>query len=179
MSLHQRPYRLRDSGDSSALIREKDVLCEDVVGPLPESEHSISLSVGDDLVLTPFEIVGKAAVHNEDDVIYRPAQIGCSLATVFSDAEPGERIFFDDGRIGGVIRELHQEEGQPWLEVKITQAAKGTAKLRSEKGINLPDTELGISALTEGPGRSGICCQVRRLGLSLFCAVAGRRCGTN
>jgi pyruvate kinase len=67
---------------------------------------------------------------------------------VFNDAKPGERVFFDDGKIGGVIRAVQREGVEPQLEVKITQAANGTAKLRAEKGINLPDTKLSISALT-------------------------------
>jgi pyruvate kinase len=104
--------------------------------------------VGDDLLLTRAEISGKAAEENEDEGVYQPAQIGCSLSAVFTDARPGERIFFDDGKIESVIRSVRKEGSEPRLEVKITQAANGTATLRSEKGINLPDTKLNISALT-------------------------------
>ena len=135
-------------GTRLRLLRGNDVLCEDEVGILPEVEHSLSLSVADDLLLTTAEELGKPAVHNEDEVVYRPAQIGCSLSAVFADARPGERVFFDDGKIGGVIRGVHPGSGEPRLEVKITHAANGTAKLRAEKGINLPDTKLSISALT-------------------------------
>jgi pyruvate kinase len=94
------------------------------------------------------EVLGKPAEREEDEVGYQPAQIGCSLSAVFSDAKPGERIFFDDGKIGGVIRAVRKEGVEPGLEVKITHAASGTVKLRAEKGINLPDTKLSISALT-------------------------------
>jgi pyruvate kinase len=135
-------------GTKLRLLRGKEILCEDEVGTLPEVEHSLSLSVGDDLLLTPVEVFGEPAVHNEDEVVYQPAQIGCSLSAVFTDARRGERIFFDDGKIGGVIRAVHHGSGEPRLEVKITHAANGTAKLRAEKGINLPDTKLNISALT-------------------------------
>ncbi len=135
-------------GTRLRLLRGNDVLCEDEVGILPEVEHSLSLSVDDDLLLTTAEEFGKPAVHNEDEVVYQPAQIGCSLPAVFADARPGERVFFDDGKIGGVIRGVHGSSGGPRLEVKITYAANGTAKLRAEKGINLPDTKLSISALT-------------------------------
>jgi hypothetical protein len=111
------------------------------------SENSLSLSAGDDLLLTPVEALGKPAEYEEDEVYYQPAQIGCSLSAVFTDAKPGERIFFDDGKIEGVIRAVHKEGVEPRLDVKITNAANGTAKLRAEKGINLPDTKLSISAL--------------------------------
>ena len=135
-------------GTKLRLLREKELLCEDEVGTLPEVEHALSLSVGDDLLLTPAEVPGKAAEDNEDEIVYQPAQIGCSLSAVFTDGRPGERIFFDDGKIEGVIRSVRKEGREPRLEVKITNAAKGTAKLRAEKGINLPDTKLNISALT-------------------------------
>jgi pyruvate kinase len=135
-------------GTKLRLLRGNEILCEDEVGNLPEVEHSLSLSVGDDLLLTPEGVFGKPAVHNDEEVVYQPAQIGCSLPEVFTDARPGERIFFDDGKIGGVIRSIHNGNGETKLEVKITHAANGTAKLRADKGINLPDTKLSISALT-------------------------------
>jgi pyruvate kinase len=135
-------------GTKLRLLRGNEILCEDEVGNLPEVEHSLSLSVGDDLLLTPAGVFGKPAVHNEEEVVYQPAQIGCSLPAVFTDARPGERIFFDDGKIGGIIRSIHNGNGETRLEVKITHAANGTAKLGAEKSINLPDTKLSISALT-------------------------------
>ncbi len=135
-------------GTKLRLLREKERLCEDEVDTLPEVEYALSLSVGDDLLLTPAEVPGKAAEENEGEIVYQPAQIGCSLSAVFADGQPGERIFFDDGKIEGVIRSVHKGDTDPRLQVKITSAAKGTAKLRAEKGINLPDTKLNISALT-------------------------------
>jgi pyruvate kinase len=135
-------------GTKLRLFREKELLYEDEVGALPEVEHALFLSAGDDLRLTPVEVPGKPAEYEEDEIGYQPAQIGCSLSEVFNDAKPGERIFFDDGKIEGVIRAVHKEGAESRLDVKITNVANRTAKLRAEKGINLPDTELGISALT-------------------------------
>jgi pyruvate kinase len=135
-------------GTKLRLFRGNELLYEDEVTALPAVEHALFLSVGDDLLLTPVDVSGKPAEYEEDEVDYRPAQIGCSLPAVFSDAKPGERIFFDDGKIEGVIRAVHKEGVEPRIEVKITNAANGAAKLRAEKGINLPDTKLSISALT-------------------------------
>ena len=135
-------------GTKLLLRRGKELLCEDEVGALPEVEHALSLSVGDDLLFTPVDVPGKPAEQEEDEAEYKPAQIGCSLAEVFTDAMPGERIFFDDGKIGGVIRTVQRNGAESRLTVKITRAASGNAKLRAEKGINLPDTKLRISALT-------------------------------
>ena len=135
-------------GTKLLLRRGKELLYQDEVGALPELEHALSLSVGDDLLLTPVDVPGKPAEQEEGDADYQPAQIGCSLPEIFHDAKPGERVYFDDGKIGGVIRAVRRDGAEPRLEIKITQAANGTAKLRAEKGINLPDTNLSISALT-------------------------------
>jgi pyruvate kinase len=83
-------------------------------------------------------------VLNDLDGLVEPAIVGCTLPEIFRDVKPGERIFLDDGKIGGVIREISPDQ----FAVEITSAAGGTAKLRSEKGINLPDTDLRLPALT-------------------------------
>jgi pyruvate kinase len=136
-------------GTRLRLLRGDDAVCEDEVGALPEIERALCLSVGDDLILTSAKILGKPAVQNDDEVVYQPAQIGCSLPEVFRDARPGERIFFDDGKIAGIIRAVRRDQDGQRLEIKITHAVNGTAKLGSAKGINLPDTRLRVSALTE------------------------------
>ena len=58
---------------------------------------------------------------------------------------PASASFFDDGKIGGVIRTV----GPEWLEIRITQARPGGDKLRPDKGINLPDSKVRLPALTE------------------------------
>lgn len=103
-----------------------------------EGKH-FHLCQGDTLVVKQGDILGKPSSENE------PATVGCDVPEIFQDVRVGERIFFDDGVIGGVIRNV--ESGQ--FLVEITLAKKGKAKLKSEKGINLPDTELNLPALTE------------------------------
>ena len=76
--------------------------------------------------------------------VIEPARIPCSLPEVFRDARPGERILFDDGKIGGIIRRVEPD----LIEVTITQAGLRGGKLRPDKGINLPDTALHLPALT-------------------------------
>ena len=90
-------------------------------------------------------MLGQQPVLDEEDRVVEPAGVGCTLPEIFRDVRPGERIFFDDGKIAGVIREVQPGS----LLVEILSAAGGTAKLRSEKGINLPDTDLKLPALTD------------------------------
>ncbi|MFZ2174447.1 MAG: pyruvate kinase, partial [Rhodococcus sp. (in: high G+C Gram-positive bacteria)] len=107
------------------------------VAALPAREQKLTLHAGDDLLvvadLTPV------------DPALRPARIGCTLPQVFSDARVGHRIFFDDGKVGGVIEAVDAAG----LTVKITDAPPAGARIGAAKGINLPDTGLDLPALTE------------------------------
>lgn len=68
-----------------------------------------------------------------------------SLPQVFEDVQAGERIFFDDGKIRAKIMRVQSD----FFEVEITYAGISGAKLRADKGINLPDTHLRLPSLTE------------------------------
>jgi hypothetical protein len=63
---------------------------------------------------------------------------------------PGEPIWFDDGRIGGVIRAANAKG----MTVEVTHAREGGERLASDKGINLPDSQLDLPALTEADLRN-------------------------
>ena len=71
--------------------------------------------------------------------------VACTLPEVFEQVCVGERVWFDDGRIGGVIRAI----GKKGLEVEITHARDSGEKLAGDKGINLPDSQLDLPALSE------------------------------
>jgi pyruvate kinase len=94
-------------------------------------------------VLTRAQEPGRAAVREGGRVV-EPARIPCTLEDAFESARAGEPVWFDDGRIGGEITAVTRDR----IEVRITQAPGGGAKLRAEKGINLPETALRASALT-------------------------------
>jgi pyruvate kinase len=72
-------------------------------------------------------------------------EITCDFAPLFRDARAGEPVLFDDGLLGGVIRAV----GDGVLDVEITRAAKTPFRLRAEKGINVPETDLRAPALTD------------------------------
>lgn len=117
---------------------------ETTLGPLPHSESVLSLSKGDLLVLTRDRQPGHPATHDSAGNLLTPATIGCTLPEAFDHARPGEPIWFDDGKIGGVIE--HVDANQ--VHVRIIQDHIKPLKLRADKGINLPETELRIAALT-------------------------------
>lgn len=114
------------------------------VGHLPPTVVSLLLCSGDTLLLVPDDQLGRPARRTPENHVLSPARIPCTLHEVFRDARVNERILFDDGKIGGVIKQVEPE----LIEVEITRARQTGAKLRPDKGINLPDTALHVPALT-------------------------------
>ena len=115
------------------------------VGSLHARELPLTLATGDELVVTPAAIVGHNAVRDAHQHVLTPAAIGCTADQIFRDARAGDRILFDDGTIGGVVERRDLDR----LHVRVTRARAGGARLSSEKGINLPDTELRLPAMTD------------------------------
>ncbi|WP_416061149.1 pyruvate kinase [Rhodococcus indonesiensis] len=107
------------------------------VADLSPRERRLTLHVGDELILDPD--------LTPADPDARPPRIGCTLPQVFDDTRIGHRIFFDDGRIGGIV----EEAGPERLRIRITDADLRGSRLGTAKGINLPDTELRLPALTD------------------------------
>lgn len=108
-----------------------------------KQEQSIKLREGDRLVLTHDAHTGRPAVFDKLGNVSKPATVGCTLASVFEDIRVGEPIWFDDGKIGGIVETVEKEA----LHILINHAPGG-AKLKSDKGINLPQSELTLDALS-------------------------------
>lgn len=109
-----------------------------VIGELPEVEQSIRVHTGDEIVLT-------RSMEPRPAVTESPYVIGCSLPEPFESIADGDRVLFDDGKITAMV--TSHSEDEIWVLVEET-APHGT-KLKAGKGINFPDTDLGIAALTE------------------------------
>lgn len=107
------------------------------VGVLPATEQSLRLHPGETLVLTR-DCAPTALVKEGKQ------SIGCTLPELFDDAHVGEKIHFDDGRLSGEIVAVDRDA----LEVRIEHAAPTGSKLKAAKGINVPDTQLSVAALT-------------------------------
>ena len=114
---------------------------------LPSQERPIVLCPGDILILTRDPHPGRPAVLDTTGRLLTPARISCTLPAIFDDVEVGERIWLDDGKIGGVIERKRSQPDS--VEVRIVQAKFAGEKLRADKGINLPDSHLRLPALTE------------------------------
>lgn len=91
---------------------------------------SLELKEGDEIILTTEKIVGTKS------------KIYVSYQNLATDVKPGERIFFDDGKMEVELKEILNDK-----EVLIRVSLGGT--LLPKKGVNLPDSELTMPSLTE------------------------------
>ncbi|MEM8571281.1 MAG: pyruvate kinase [Pseudomonadota bacterium] len=67
-----------------------------------------------------------------------------SLPEMVTRLSVGDRIRYDDGKLEGVVEQAGPTEAM----IRVTHTKTGGTKLKPEKGINLPDTALGLSPLT-------------------------------
>jgi pyruvate kinase len=111
---------------------------------LIDPEQGLLLQRGDTLVLSRAPIAGRPVQIDEHGRVTAPAAIACTLPRALEHARRGEAVWFDDGKIGGVIEAV----GDDHVLVRITVAKNGGDRLRSGKGINLPDTHMDIGAMT-------------------------------
>jgi len=125
------------AGGETASKKTTGKLSTTRIGWMPAIEQAMIVHPGDSITLT--KGMTPAAVSATGN-----HRIGCSLAAVFDDAKPGERVWLDDGELGGVITAVGTNE----LTVEVRSAAASGTKLRAEKGINFPDTSLAIPAMT-------------------------------
>jgi len=130
-----------------ALQRERRIdadLRRAPIGPLPPTQNALLLRADDLLIVTRKLEPGRAATYDSGGRVLTPARISCTIPEIFDDVKAGEHIWFDDGKIGGIIEKTEPER---WL-VRIKQVRANGAKLCADKGINLPDSQLRLPALT-------------------------------
>lgn len=126
------------------------------IGALPAVAQALRIHAGDTVTLTS----DLTPVTPTDDGHHR---IGCTLPEVFGAVRTGDRIFFDDGKIEGLVTSPVRAAGAPGtgspdtsspdtfseIDVEVTRAGLTGTNLRAGKGINLPDTALPTTALTD------------------------------
>ncbi len=119
------------------------------VGALPPLEQTLRLFPGDSLVLTRNLKPGAPARYDAKGNLVFPARIGVTLPEFFECVRKGEPIWFDDGKIGGVVDQVAADQ----VAVSITHGRPTGEKLGAEKGVNVPETALRLPPLTEEDSR--------------------------
>ncbi len=117
----------------------------DIAGPkirTGEAHHpddAKRLQPGDRLLLLPCA----AQVVVPDEIGFR---VACEPGTVLESLVPGAEVAIDDGKLGGVVESVRPDGG---VVVLVQRTKLGGVKLRPEKGLNFPGTELDLDPLTE------------------------------
>jgi pyruvate kinase len=112
---------------------------------VPPKPQFLLLKPGDILILTRSLEPGRPARLNVEGDVVGPARIGVTLAKFFDCAQPGEPVWLDDGKFGGVVTAVERDQAT----VEIKQAPAGGGKLSTGKGVNAPETNLQIPCLTD------------------------------
>jgi pyruvate kinase len=71
-------------------------------------------------------------------------QIGCSEPAVLDALRPGAAVWINDGKIGAVVTALHDDGAV----IEIVHAGPKGNKIGIDKGLNFPETQIHIGALT-------------------------------
>lgn len=115
------------------------------VGTLAPIEVPIILFEGDTLILHRDARAGEPAVSETDGLVVQPAHIACRQPEVFRFISAGDPVRFNDGKIEGIVKSVSDEE----LTVTITNAKASGSRLRSDRGINFPNSDIQLHGLTE------------------------------
>ncbi len=128
-------------------ISEKENTFEIVyrLGEFSGAPKLIKVFKEDYLLLTDHGIEGAPAQYGENGTLIKPAQIGCTLSSAIDKVQTGHAVWIDDGKVGAKVDKL-TEAG---VLLKITHARSNGVTIRSDKGINFPETKLDLPALSD------------------------------
>ena len=114
------------------------------VGELPTMEQPLLLRPDDTLILHRDPIPGAPAVEDGEGNVIEPAHISCRQPEVFDFITTGDRVSLNDGKISGVVAAICDG----YLEITVTKAKPTGSRLRADRGINFPDSDIRLPGLT-------------------------------
>ena len=117
---------------------------ETEISGLPPEDSICLIRKGDVLFISAKVEPGKPAFHDSDGELLNPGKVSLAIPEVYRDVCLGEPIFFDDGRIAGIVEKREAEQ----LQIRITHTRKPVERLEGNRGVNLPDTDLKLAALS-------------------------------
>ncbi len=129
---------VRTAGET---IGRKITVLMDIAGPKIRTEAVIAdkgakLSAGD-----VFRLVASDDPFQTEDVRFCAS---VSLPEIVERVEPGHKLRYNDGKLEAIVESVSEGEAL----ARVTRVKAGGVKLKPEKGLNLPDTVLGLSPLT-------------------------------
>ncbi|SJM89509.1 pyruvate kinase [Crenothrix polyspora] len=116
-----------------------------MLGKFSGESLEIRLFKNDTLLLTENDVIGSPAEYDESGILLKPAQIGCTLSSFSKKLHYGQQVWIDDGKLGAVVEAISDAGAL----LRVTQTRSTGVRIQSDKGINFPDTELGLPPLSE------------------------------
>ena len=113
-----------------------------IISKKGKAKDFIKIKEGDHITLTKKSTQGKKAITDAQGGLVQAGEVGVLLPQIIDDLKIGDAVFFDDGMIRARVLAKKTDSA----ELLITKAFK--PKLKSGKGINLPDTTLTLPSLT-------------------------------
>lgn len=118
-----------------------DSKCSFTVGPIKAQPIEIKVQAGETLRL--YRDNGRLG-HGGNRADGEPAGISCTHPDVIDHVMIGHRVFIDDGKIEAIVRSSSGE----YLGLEIVSPKDTKAEIKSNKGINFPDSSIRMPALT-------------------------------
>ena len=139
-------------GEAEAQVRRGKKHKDDVTLAVGEAaDVLIDVRAGDSLTLTGRDVAGAAPERDRKGRVETPGVVACTLPEALQHLEVGHRVLFDDGKIHAVV-ERAKHSGD--FSLRVVRTDRPTSKLRSQKGINLPDTRITVPALSDDDRRA-------------------------
>lgn len=115
------------------------------IGRFDGLPKKILLFKDDLLLLTDASQLGAPSVIDDQGVTIKPAQIGCTLSHAINRLKVGDPVWIDDGKLGAVVETI-TEQG---VLLRVTKTRSSGVSILSDKGINFPETDLALPALSQ------------------------------
>jgi pyruvate kinase len=117
---------------------------ETEVRGLARKDSVCRIRIGDVLLISAADRPGRSAFHDGNGELLSPGRVSLALPEVYRDVRLGEPVFFDDGRISGIVEKRYADQ----LQIRITHTRKPVEELEGNRGVNFPDTSLDLPALS-------------------------------
>jgi len=114
-----------------------------VVGPVDARPAVIRVAPGDTLILTRDPGLGHPA-GDPNGTAPQPARVPIGVPEAIDHLRPGHRVFIDGGAIGAVVDRVDADGAHLIIDV----AKPAGSRIKAEKGLNFPDTDLPLPSLT-------------------------------
>lgn len=123
------------------LRRDGEIVAAGNVADVPSRPGEIRVQRGQILRMRLGPGVGSHAVRRDDGSVGTPATLTVDVPAMFTSIQEGHRVLVDDGRVEGVVAAVSRDT----IDIEVIHPA--SAKIREDKGINLPDTPLSLPAM--------------------------------